>query len=90
MISSASCNEVAQLGGDIGELRFVAEKFRGQAVHRERARIAVAFRVDVEVQVVAGEPAIHKLDAADFNDPVARAGIQAGGFGIEYELAHVG
>jgi len=42
------------------------------------------------VQVVAGEPPVQQLDAADFDDAVARAGVQAGGFGIENDLAHVG
>jgi hypothetical protein len=40
------------------------------------------------VQVVAGKPSIHKLDAANFDNAVARAGVEAGCFGIEYELAH--
>jgi hypothetical protein len=40
------------------------------------------------VQVIAGEPSINQLDAADFDNAVARSGVEAGGFGIEYELAH--
>ncbi|CAM2158074.1 hypothetical protein PT2222_40072 [Paraburkholderia tropica] len=83
-----AANEVENLVRDFGEFRLVGEEFGGQAVHRERAGVAVAFRVDVEVQVVAREPAVHELDAADFDDAVARAGVQAGGFGIENDLAH--
>jgi hypothetical protein len=40
------------------------------------------------VQVITGQSSIHKFDAADFNNTVARAGVEAGGFCIEYELAH--
>jgi hypothetical protein len=42
------------------------------------------------VQVVAGEPAVHQFDTAEFENPVASACIQAGSFGIEDELTHVG
>ena len=83
-------NEIAQLVGDLRELRLVAQEFGGESVDGECARIAVAFRIYVEVQVVAREPAVHQLDAADFNNAVAGARIQAGGFGIEDELTHVG
>ncbi len=90
MIRSAPCTKSRNSVGDLRELRFVAQEFGGQPVDRQCARIAVAFRVDVEVQVVAREPAVHQLDAADFDNAVAGARIQAGGFGIEDELTHVG
>lgn len=83
-------DEIAQLRSDFRELRFVGEEFGREAVHCERAGIAVAFRVHVEVQVVACKTSIHQLDAADFDDPVARSRIQAGGFGVQYQLAHRG
>jgi hypothetical protein len=33
-------------------------------------------------------PAIHKLDAADFDDAVTELELQAGGLGIEDDLTH--
>jgi hypothetical protein len=82
--------KIDQRSGDLRELRLVAQKIGGEAVYRERARIAVAFGVHVEVQVIARQAAVHQLDAADFDDAVATARVQARSFGIEDDLTHVG
>ena len=37
---------------------------------------------------LAGRHAVEDLDTADFNQPVAPQGVEAGGFGIEDDFAH--
>jgi hypothetical protein len=46
-----------------------------------------ALRVDVEMHRAAGREAIDQLDAAELDDAVL-AGVEAGGFGVEDDLAH--
>jgi hypothetical protein len=40
------------------------------------------------MKCLAGRHAIEDLDAADFDQPIAAQGIEAGGFGIENDFAH--
>jgi len=63
-----------QLVGDLRELGLVAQKLVADAVHLERVLVAVALRVDVVVQVVAGELACQQLDTADLDDAIAVLG----------------
>jgi hypothetical protein len=70
-----------------GELRLVAQEVGRQAVHLERVFMALALGVEVDVQVVAGELAGEQLHAAELDDAVAVLGGEAGGFGIENDLA---
>ena len=49
--------------------------------------MAVALGVQVEVQVVASQLAREQLHTTDFDDAVATLGGQAGGFGVENNLA---
>ena len=48
----------------------------------------VAFRIEVAVERPAGRKAVDQLDAADLDQPVALDGVEAGGFGVEHDLAH--
>ncbi len=48
----------------------------------------VAFGIEIELQGAAGGKMIHQLDAADFDDAVTFAGLEAGGFGIEDDFTH--
>ena len=85
---------ILQVGQDflrhLGELGLVAQEFVADAVHPQRVFVAVALRVEVEVQVVAGELAVEQLHTADFNDAVAAFGGQARGFSVKNDLAHGG
>ena len=47
-----------------------------------------ALRVQIGLEALAGGKMIHQLDTANLDDPVAVAGLKAGGFGIENNLAH--
>jgi hypothetical protein len=40
------------------------------------------------MQVASRQAAVDHLDAGHFDDAVAEAGFEAGGFGIEEDLAH--
>ena len=40
------------------------------------------------MEVPSGGPARNDLDAADLDDPVAALDLEAGGFGVEHDLAH--
>ena len=79
---------VDQLLRDCRELGLVAQELVADAMHLERVFVAVALGVEIEMAVVAGELASHELDAADFDDTVARFCRKAGGFGVQYDLAH--
>ena len=70
------------------EERLVGEELVRQAVDAIRVLAVAPLRVDVEVQRPTGEPAVHQLDAADLDDAVARFGAEAGGLGVEEDLAH--
>ena len=88
MMISAPAQVLQQFVGDRGELGLVAQELVADAVDLERVLVAVALGVQVEVLVVAGELAGDQLHAADFDDAVAGFGGQAGGFGVEDDLAH--
>jgi hypothetical protein len=81
-------DEVRQFGGDITELRFVGQEFVGQAVDALSLDRHFALGIDVAVQASPGRLAADEFDAADLDDAVAVPGIQAGGLGVEYDLAH--
>lgn len=49
----------------------------------------VAFRIDVHLIGAPGRHMVHQLDRADFHQAIAATRVQAGGFRIENDLAHV-
>ena len=81
-------DEGQQISHDLGEQRFVGEKFAGQAMHREGLRRNVALGVEIAVEGLSGRDAVEKLDAADLDQPVAPQRVEARRFGIEHDLAH--
>ena len=70
------------------EARFIAQEFGGQAVDRQCALFRIALRIDVAVEVIPGQLALKKLNAANFNDSVTLFRVNAGSFGIEDDLTH--
>ncbi len=73
---------------DVGERRLRGEELVGDAVHRERARVDFAVRLQVAMPVAAGRPAVHELDAADLDDAVTFRDLESGRFGVKDDLAH--
>ena len=53
-----------------------------------RILMAVAPRVQIEMQVVSGELAVQQLDATDLDDAVTVFGGKTGGLGIQENLSH--
>ena len=70
------------------ELGFVVEVGALDAVHSHRALVDGALGIQIAMERAAGHSSIHDLDAAYFNDSVTELGFEAGGFGIEDDLAH--
>ena len=83
-----SACEIDELGGDVGEFRLVAQRLPGQPVDVGGAAVDLALGIDIEVHVTTSEPAINHLDAGDLDDAVAQLRIEAGGFGVEDDVAH--
>src|SRR5690348_17507884 len=78
---------VEEFRRDLAELGLVLEEFPGDAVHLQRPVFATALGVDVAVKVVLGDAAVEDFDAAELDHAVAKARIQAGGFGVEHDAA---
>jgi hypothetical protein len=57
-------------------------------VHGEGFGRHLALGVEMAVKDLSRRHAIENLDAADFDQPIAAQGIEAGGFGIEDDFAH--
>ena len=81
-------HELTQLVEDVGEARLAAEEFGREAVHLHRTRIDGAIRTQVTVELPARSPPVHELDRADLDDAVTELRLEAGGFGVEDDLAH--
>jgi hypothetical protein len=82
-------DEGEELVGHLGKARLVGEELAGQpgdflGARLERRRV----RVEVALEGAPGGTALDQLDAADLDHAVALLPFQAGGFGIEHDLAH--
>src|SRR5713226_6753836 len=86
----SAADEIEEIGCQVAELGLVVEKIVADAVHRQRTRLALALRIEVMVPDALGDAPIEDLDAADFDDPVAQARVEARGFGVEHDAAHWG
>src|SRR5690606_9283924 len=82
-------DEFQELVGDRGELRLVGKEVQREAGDLLRARLELAPGMDVALPGSAGGAPFDQLDAADLDDAVALAPFQAGGFGVEDDLAHM-
>ena len=63
-------------------------KCRRQPVHRLGFGRHVALGIDEAMELAPRRDAVEELDAADLDQPVAALRIEAGGFGVEHDLAH--
>lgn len=78
-------NEVV---GDVREAGFVLQELVGDPVHLRGPLIDLPIRLEILMEVVAGEPAIHQLDATDLDDPVSFRGLEAGRLSVKHDLSH--
>src|SRR5690606_22932245 len=81
-------DEGEELVGDRGEPGLVGEEIEGQAGDFLRTGFELALGMDVLVVRAASGPAFDQLHAADLDDAVALLPFEAGGFGVEDDLAH--
>ncbi len=81
-------DEAQEVRGHIGKQRLVFEEVRRQPVHGDRFHRHVALRIDEAVELAPRGDAVQELDAADLDQAVAAVGIEAGGLGVEHDLAH--
>ena len=81
-------DELDQLRGDLAELRLVLELRARDAVHGLRALVDVPLGIQIAMEAAAGGAPIDDLEAADLDDAMAALGFEAGGFGVENDLAH--
>jgi len=71
-----------QLIGNGAELWFVLEEFVADTMNFQRIFMAIASGVQVEVEVLARELAVHHFDATDLNDAVSAVSRKACGLGV--------
>ena len=83
-------DEFEELRRDLGEARLVEQELVGDAGDRARALVDLAIGVQVGMEFAPGAPALHQLDATDLDHAVAALDFEAGGFGVEDDLAHRG
>jgi hypothetical protein len=60
-----------QVVRDLREIRLVGEKLIADAVHGARALVDFAARINILVEVILGDAAVHNFNAADFNNAMA-------------------
>ncbi len=53
-----------------------------------RALVDVAVGIEIVVERAARMTTVHQLHAADLDDSVTQVWLEAGGFGVENDLAH--
>jgi hypothetical protein len=82
------CDERQELVGNIDEARLARKLSARDSVHSERGGVDVAFRIDITMKGAARGPAVHKLNAADFNDAVTEFGLKAGRLSVKHDLSH--
>jgi len=83
-------DELEQLLDHVGEPRLAGQELVGDAVDRERPGIHFPVRTEVTVERPPGGPPVVELDAADLDHSMALADLEAGGFGVQDDLAHGG
>jgi hypothetical protein len=81
-------DELQELGMHLAEPRLLRQGLARQTVHLLGALVDVALRIQVLMIGAAGEPPIDELHAADLDDPVLLLDLEAGGLGVEDDLAH--
>jgi len=75
-------NEIQKRVSDVGKARFIGQEIVSDAVHSDRAFVDGAVGLQIGVEPPVGLPAIHQLDAANFDNPMSLGRIEAGRFGV--------
>ena len=83
-----AADKLQEFRGHVLEQRLHGKKVVVDAMDLQRAGPHRPLRIHVAVERLLGKLAVDQLDATDFDDPVARLGLQARGFRIQYDLPH--
>ena len=67
---------------------FVREEFRSNTMHREGTGIDIPLRFYIFVKMASGESPIDQLHAANLNNSVTLADLQASSFRVQNDLPH--
>jgi hypothetical protein len=81
-------DELKQFVDYVTKFWLVLKKFRRQSVHLQRARLAIAFGIQVIVEAAARQPPAQHFQRPDFDNTVAEPRFQASGFSVDKNLAH--
>src|SRR5574340_379110 len=73
-----------EVAHDVAEQWLVLEEVGCNAVHLLRPRIDVALRIEVAVEMVAGQPAVEHFNRRDLDDAMPQIGVQSGGRSEEH------
>ena len=87
MIRRLSCEELQQRLDDLGEGRVVAQEGGAQPVHAERLLGHVALGIEVAVEGAAGRQMVDQLQGRHLHQAVALLRVEAGGLGVQDDLA---
>ena len=68
--------------------RLVSQKRVGKAMHPLGLNGHIAFRVQIEAQLVASGEMVEEFDQTDFHDPVTIRRFKARRFGIKDDFTH--
>ena len=75
-------DERQQVVDNLAKLRLVLEEVPGQAVHRQRALVALARGIDVVVEAMLSNTTRDHFDRADLDDAVTFPGLESGGLRV--------
>jgi hypothetical protein len=78
----------SKFGSPFVESRLVRKERGGKPVDRFGGGRHVAIGIEIAVKSFTGRHPVDHLDAADFDQPVATARIESGGFRIEDDFTH--
>src|SRR6478752_870339 len=78
-----------KLVGDFNEKLVPLQELGGKTMDSECLGRDVAFRIEVRMKCRTGRYPVEQFDAAELDKAMALARIQAGGFGIENDFAHI-
>jgi hypothetical protein len=83
-------DEFEQFFGDLIEPGLLSKKLIRDAVNLESTSVYFTVGSDVAMERATGLASPDDFDASDFDDAVSLFRLEASGFGVEYDLAHVG
>src|SRR3546814_20433162 len=79
---------IDQLLGNVFEMRMARQEFGGQPMNTQGFRVAVAVRLQVQVQIAAGKAAINHNNTGQLDDATALRGVPTGSYRLNTNLTY--